>query len=501
MTRSGVSLTALLVVTAPWSGGQDDKQVLRDLGPDKTLSVCAFNLSGANSRKNMAKTLGGWLIGGVIAHGIDATPYSQKLTEDFRGTFESALAATGAFQLVSAEHLMDAQNGKPLPLDDAAKANALFACVSAESKLSVAAGFRKRVKVVTRWELVGPSGWKIPVSTDVTSEETTGTFVNTADPTLRPVFVGLARDSVRQFLEKLDEMMTKAGSPTHITIVIPDDPLEPLVEAAVEPVMDPGSLPRPEPDSALNADGKWEKHVTLHGGVDLALIYIPEGGFSMGSAQWVDDEESWPQHGVAIDRAYWIGKYEVTQAQWQAVMGTNPSEFKGDDLPVDSVSWNDARTFLDRLNRHLGLDGERAFRLPAEAEWEYACRAGTTTIYSFGDSPANLAEYAWFEENSSDTTHPVGQLRPNHWGVYDMYGNVAEWCEDGWHSGYEGAPVDGRAWPSDESDRVCRGGAWDQSPEDLQSHIRRDGGTTDRDETVGFRLVLPVWAPSRFPSR
>ena len=132
-----------------------------------------------------------------------------------------------------------------------------------------------------------------------------------------------------------------------------------------------------------------------------------------------------------------MGKYPVTQKQWKKVMGNNPSNFKGEDRPVESVSWEDVQEFVKKLNEKEGTD---KYRLPSEAEWEYACRAGTQTRYSFGDDESKLNEYAWYDKNSGSETHPVGQKKPNSWDLYDMHGNVWEWVQDRWHDKYKGAP-------------------------------------------------------------
>jgi formylglycine-generating enzyme required for sulfatase activity len=183
----------------------------------------------------------------------------------------------------------------------------------------------------------------------------------------------------------------------------------------------------------------------------MELVYVSAGSFMMGS-NFGNNEM--PVHQVTIQEGFYMGRYEVTQAQWQAVMGNNPSRFKGDNLPVEQVSWDDAQEFIRRLNARG--DGY-TYRLPSEAEWEYACRAGTT-----GDYAGNLDAMAWYDKNSGPQTHPVGQKQPNGFGLYDMHGNVWEWCEDWYHDGYNGAPTDGSAWLSGgyPNLRMLRGGSF-----------------------------------------
>ncbi len=170
---------------------------------------------------------------------------------------------------------------------------------------------------------------------------------------------------------------------------------------------------------------------------------------------------------------YYLGKYPVTQQQWEAVMGDNPSHFKGGTLPVETVSFDDAQTFIQKLNQ---LSGKKNYRLPTEEEWEYACRAGTTSEYYFGDDASQLGEYAWYNGNSGQTTHPVGQKKPNAWGLYDMAGNVLEWT-DSW-------------FDSSRSSRVIRGGSWGNHAERCRSAYRRNSYPDYRTYFIGFRLVF-----------
>jgi formylglycine-generating enzyme required for sulfatase activity len=186
-----------------------------------------------------------------------------------------------------------------------------------------------------------------------------------------------------------------------------------------------------ENDSAcLGADltDQMSAFLVPQNSVDIEFVWIPPGKFEMGSSE--GDEAERPVHTVQIRQGFLLGKYQVTQAQWEQVMGDNPSHFKGAEHPVDSVSWNDAQKFIQKLNT---LEGRNAYRLPSEAEWEYAARAESTAAYCFGDDVKQLRDYAWYDENSENKTHPVGQLKPNARGVYDMHGNVWEWVQD-WYA-------------------------------------------------------------------
>jgi formylglycine-generating enzyme required for sulfatase activity len=226
--------------------------------------------------------------------------------------------------------------------------------------------------------------------------------------------------------------------------------------------------------------------VDLGGGVTMNMVAIKPGKFSMGSPDGKGDDDERPAHPVEITEPFWLGQTEVTQAQWQAVMGNNPSHFTGLDRPVERVSWNDATEFCKRLSEKTGM----TFRLPTEAEWEYACRGGTTTAYSFGESDALLSEFAWFSGNSPRSTQLVATRKPNAWGLYDKHGNVWEWVND-WYSDtyYESSPSKDPPGPSSGTDRVLRGGSW-ISDSDICRSSDRDYFTPDIvGSNLGFRAA------------
>jgi formylglycine-generating enzyme required for sulfatase activity len=181
-----------------------------------------------------------------------------------------------------------------------------------------------------------------------------------------------------------------------------------------------------------------------------------------------------------------LGKFEVTQEQWYALMGNLPSKFKGRTLPVEQVSWDDAQEFIKRLNTKSGQN----YRLPSEAEWEYAARAGSPADYSFGDDPKQLSRFAWFAGNTDNTTNPAGEKTANKFGLHDMHGNVWEWMQDCWSGNYAGAPADGSAWTAgDCSRRVLRGGSWFNDPPLLRSAYRLRNTTASRGNLFGFRVA------------
>ena len=217
--------------------------------------------------------------------------------------------------------------------------------------------------------------------------------------------------------------------------------------------------------------------------IGMELVWIPSGSFNMGSTNGDADEK--PVHQVNINEPFYMGKFEVTQAQWKAVMGDNPSNFKdcGSNCPVENISWDDANEFIWRLN---GMNDGYVYRLPTEAEWEYACRAGST-----GDYAGDVKEMAWFSENSGNKTHAIGQKQLNAWGLADMNGNVWEWCEDWYHETYYGAPANGSGWLSggEQKARVLRGGSWFSDAVSVRSANRHAFAPITRVYYFGLRVV------------
>ena len=192
------------------------------------------------------------------------------------------------------------------------------------------------------------------------------------------------------------------------------------------------------------------------------------------------------RHSVTISRHFLMGKYPVTQAQWEAIMGNNPSHFIGADRPVENVSWDDCWAFIKKLNVMTGS----AYRLPTEAEWEYACRAGSTTAYCFGDDEAQLSDYAWYDANSKSETHPVGRKKANAWGLHDMHGNVWEWCHD-WYGDYPAGSAIDPTGQSSGSFRVLRGGCCSYVAGYARAASRNRFKPSYRSISLGFRVVLP----------
>jgi len=231
--------------------------------------------------------------------------------------------------------------------------------------------------------------------------------------------------------------------------------------------------------AVLNSYGLWEAKARA-GQANLSLVQLPADGF------WMGETES--RHDVTISRDFWMGKFPVTQGQWQAVMGNNPSVLKssGADAPVEHVSWDETQRFITRVN---GMQREWTFRLPTEAEWEYACRAGTMDE-RYGD----LDAIAWYKLNSEETTHPVGQKQPNAFGLYDMLGNVWQWCQDRFGFFTADSVTDPQG-PSKGDDRVSRGGSWLQDASYVRSASRSNNAPDERWSNLGFRVVAMARTP------
>jgi len=237
--------------------------------------------------------------------------------------------------------------------------------------------------------------------------------------------------------------------------------------------------PLPSPKELLVVD--------LGGGVTMEFVLIHPGSFMMGSEKGNYDEK--PVHKVTISKPFYLGKCEVTQEQWQALMSANPAKFKGPKYPVEEVSWEDCQAFLQKLSEKVAGGG---FRLPTEAEWEYACRAGSTTDFCYGDDQAGLSEYAWYHNNSKDTTHPVGQKKANSWGLFDMHGNVWEWCADRIGAYAPDALTDPKG-PGTGDLRVLRGGSWRHLAQSCRSAVRNRYKPDDQSNTnLGLRTARTV---------
>ncbi len=253
---------------------------------------------------------------------------------------------------------------------------------------------------------------------------------------------------------------------------VPPPPPQPR---PVNPSPAPVPVPTPSPAPVVGAVAKCAECPEM--------VVIPGGSFQMGSKDGDPDEK--PIHRVNI-KSFELGKYEVTQGQWKAVMGSNPSKFTecGDSCPVEQVSWDEIQEYIKKLNAKSG----QQYRLPSEAEWEYACRAGTSHKYCGGD---DLSAVGWYDTGAdSVSTHRVGGKRANAWGLYDMSGNVWEWVQDCWNDSYSGAPSDGRAWTAGNCGlRVLRGGSWNLKPQGARAAIRFGVDSSNRDLDGGFRLA------------
>jgi formylglycine-generating enzyme required for sulfatase activity len=280
--------------------------------------------------------------------------------------------------------------------------------------------------------------------------------------------------------------------------------LEQLLEKAPAIAVDP---PPARPESSLK-EGPAEigaRPATIHARPtktvrsspipEPEMVRIEPGTFLMGSAEGAGDDDERPQHEVRIARAYGMGRYPVTFEEYgafaKAIKGDLPDDrgWGRGRRPAINVSWQDAVAYAQWLSERTG----KRYRLPSEAEWEYAARAGTGSRWSFGDDKGALDRCAWYWTNSGDQTHPVGGKEPNPWGLYDVHGNVWEWVQDCWHGNYQGAPNDGTAWleasGGDCGQRVLRGGSWFGKPVDLRSANRYGYDADYRYNLFGFRLA------------
>jgi formylglycine-generating enzyme required for sulfatase activity len=236
----------------------------------------------------------------------------------------------------------------------------------------------------------------------------------------------------------------------------------------------------------------WAKEI-VHDKTVLEMVFIPAGEFMMGSPEGEKGRrvDEGPVHRVRITKPFYLAKHETTQALWMQVMGENPSKLQSAKSPVEQVSWDDCQKFLARLNQMVQSSG---FRLPTEAEWEYACRAGSGTAYCFGDEDGEFGEYAWYVENSDTTTHEVGQKKPNAWGLHDTHGNMWEWCQS-WYGKYDspaGKVVENPPGPRGGDARVIRGGSWYCPPGLCRSAMRGRFPTDVRCMDLGCRVALDL---------
>jgi formylglycine-generating enzyme required for sulfatase activity len=240
----------------------------------------------------------------------------------------------------------------------------------------------------------------------------------------------------------------------------------------------------------LHAQDKKDPSKNYTNSLGMKFVWIPPGTFLMGSPKEEKGRDAnETQHKVTLTKGFYMGVYTVTQEEWQAVMGNNPSGLKGEEnLPVEQVSWNDCDKFIKKVREK----DKRLYRLPTEAEWEYACRAGTKTAYYFGDDKSMLGKFAWYSENNPERkTHPVGQKKPNEWGLYDMHGNLFQWCQD-WYGEYPQNDLADPQGPEKGTSRVMRGGAWGNDPAACRSAFRLAYEPGRGNFIIGFRLCFSL---------
>ena len=272
----------------------------------------------------------------------------------------------------------------------------------------------------------------------------------------------------------------KASAPSNLQIQLSKEAV------AAIPTVNEVAQQAPSSSSSVSFGGNTIS-IPVKNGISIDMVKVEAGTFMMGATsemQYPRDDEK-PVHQVTLTNDYYMGKYEVTQALWKAVMRSNPSNFKGDKLPVDFVSWNDCQEFISKLNCMTG----RNFRLPTEAEWEYAARGGKKSCgYQFSGG-SNLSDVAWYWYNSKKKTHPVGTKQANELGIYDMSGNVSEWCQD-WYDSYSSSSQINPIGPTNGVRRVIRGGCWGEDQEYYHNLSYRYSATPDFDYFLGLRLAL-----------
>ena len=282
----------------------------------------------------------------------------------------------------------------------------------------------------------------------------------------------------------------KASAPSNIQITLTKEAMATQQSIVSQPIVAQQPM---EQTPVTNVDNI---SIPVKNGISIDMVRVEAGKFTMGATAEMENphHSEKPTHQVTLTNDYYIGKYEVTQALWKAVMGNNPSNFKGDNLPVEQVSWDDCQEFISKLNRITG----KTFRLPTEAEWEYAARGGNKSRgyqYSGSNNLLDVAWYDdWYDDNSGDKTHAVGTKQPNELGIYDMSGNVSEWCQD-WYEAYSSSSQVNPTGANSEFDpsyRVYRGGSWEDDDRFCRSSRRACGEPGDRDRysTLGLRLVL-----------
>ena len=273
----------------------------------------------------------------------------------------------------------------------------------------------------------------------------------------------------------------KASAPSNIQITLSKE----AVAIQQNIVSQPAVAQQPmEQTPVTNVDNI---SIPVMDGISIDMVRVEAGTFTMGATPKIKEPlyDEQPTHRVTLTNDYYIGKYEVTQALWQTVMGNRPSNFKGYNLPVEQVSWDDCQEFISKLNRITG----KMFRLPTEAEWEYAARGGKKSRgYQYSGSN-NLSDVAWYNENSGYETYAVGTKQPNELGIYDMIGNVCEWCQD-WYGAYSSSSQVNPTGANSGSRRVYRGGSWRYPAPYCRSSVRAAGEPNSRDDFLGLRLVL-----------